>query len=185
MLPAVPRSNSPARAPAQTAVAFADRQPPLQPQPQLQQFQQQPAQVQRSLTRSGTIGGSLRRKPTRRATTRRPPVRSVVYEDEEEEGYGSGEGDDFELSTIRIKLHYQGDVRGMTMLPDTPWEEFVERVTTKFGVALEGLKMQFIDEDGVKVSLRDDSDYELAIETAREAAKGRPEGRLQVWCANV
>ena len=33
-----------------------------------------------------------------------------------------------------------------------------------------GLSMKFKDEDGGKVSLRDDSDFELAIETAREVA---------------
>ncbi|KAF8505373.1 hypothetical protein F5888DRAFT_430708 [Russula emetica] len=33
------------------------------------------------------------------------------------------------------------------------------------------------DEDGRKVSLRDESDYGIAIETARESAKGRPEGQ--------
>ena len=42
--------------------------------------------------------------------------------------------------------------------------------------------MKFKDEDGGKVSLRDEMDYELAIETARHNAKGRPEGRLEIWC---
>ncbi|EIW80831.1 hypothetical protein CONPUDRAFT_82858 [Coniophora puteana RWD-64-598 SS2] len=192
MLPAVPRSQSPAsQAPAPTAVGFVIQQPPREQQQYQQQQQQQPAQVQRALTRTTTAGGSLRRKPTRRTTTsrRQPSVsrsRTTVYEDEEE-GYGSGgsAASEFELSTIRIKLFYQGDVRGMTMHPATAWEEFVERVTLKFGTALEGLGMQFMDEDGVKVSLRDESDFELAIETAREAGKGRPEGKLQVWCTDV
>ncbi|EGO26507.1 hypothetical protein SERLADRAFT_360751 [Serpula lacrymans var. lacrymans S7.9] len=130
-------------------------------------------------------GGSLRRKVTRRPTqSRRPPV---TYEEEEEEGYVSGEYEDtqFELTKIKVKLHYQGDVRGMTFPPDTPFEEFVDRVTSKFGTSLEGLGMKFKDEDGGKITLRDDSDYELAIETARENAKGKPEGKLEIWCLDV
>ena len=65
-----------------------------------------------------------------------------------------------------------------------PFEEFLERVTAKFGKALDGLGMKFKDEDGGRVTLRDEMDYELAIETARESAKGKPEGRLEIWCAD-
>lgn len=132
---------------------------------------------------SRASGGSMRRKPTRRATQRRP---KAAYEEEEEEGYVSGEYDDpHELSNIRIKLHYQGDVRGMTLTPDTSFEEFVERVTSKFGTAMDGLGLKFKDEDDVKVTLRDDSDYELAIETARANAKGKGEGKLEIWCTDM
>ena len=42
--------------------------------------------------------------------------------------------------------------------------------------------LKFRDEDGGKVSLRNKSDYDLAIETARESAKGRPESKLGLWC---
>lgn len=133
-----------------------------------------------NISRAG--GGSLRRKPTRRPTQRRP---KTTYE-EEEEGYVSGEYDDpFELSNIRVKLHYQGDVRGMTLTPDISFEEFVERVTSKFGTAMDGLGLKFKDEDDVKVTLRDGSDYELAIETVRASAKGRPEGKLEIWCTDM
>jgi hypothetical protein len=110
------------------------------------------------------------------------PVISV-YEDEE--GYVSGEYEDgpFELVKIKVKLHYEEDIRGMTMTPDTSFGEFVEKVETKFGRKLD---MKFLDaEDGGKVSLRDESDYELAIETARESSKGKPEGKLEIWCVNA
>lgn len=66
-----------------------------------------------------------------------------------------------------------------------PFEEFIERVTTKFGVSFSGLGMKFKDEDGGKVTLRDEMDYELAIETARESAKGKPEGKLEIWCTDL
>lgn len=123
--------------------------------------------------------GTMRRRPTRRNTTRR-----VQSQYEEEEGYVSGDYEDapFELIKIRVKLHFRDDVRGMAIVPDMPWEEFLDRVCAKFDKAYGSLEMKFKDEDGVMVTMKDDSDYELAIETAREAAKGRPEGKLEVWC---
>ena len=65
--------------------------------------------------------------------------------EEEEEGYVSGEYDDppimYELSKIRIKLHYTDDVRGMTLSNENgagagwDWEEFRAKVAAKFGKA--------------------------------------------------
>jgi len=130
-------------------------------------------------------GSSVRRKLTRRTTNRsRAPV--SMYE-EEEEGYVSGEYEDgpFELVKIRVKLHYQGDVRGMALTPEMRFDEFMERVTTKFAVGLNALGLKFKDEDGGQVTLRDESDFELAIETARESAKGKPEGKLEIWCTDL
>ena len=73
----------------------------------------------------------------------------------------------------------------MAIPPMTSFTDFVERVTTKFGTSLTGLAMKFTDEEGTKISLRDESDFELAIETARESAKGRSEGKIEVWCVDV
>lgn len=70
----------------------------------------------------------------------------------------------------------------MALTPETPFEEFMDKVTAKFGKNINGLALKFKDEDGGKVSLRDESDYELAIETARESSKGKPEGKLEIWC---
>jgi neutrophil factor 2 len=111
-------------------------------------------------------------------------VPSVVY-DEEEEGYvtGSGEYDElYELVKIRVKIHCDGDVRGMALDPAVPFVDFKQRVAAKFETTPQSIVLKFRDEDGGKVSLRDESDYELAIETARESAKGRPEGKLELWC---
>jgi hypothetical protein len=108
-----------------------------------------------------------------------------MYE-EEEEGYVSGEYEDsFVLVKIRVKLHYQDDVRGMALVPETPFEEFMDKISLKFDKPRNGLLLKFKDEDGGKVSLRDESDYELAIETARESAKGKPEGKLEIWCTDA
>jgi len=131
---------------------------------------------------SNNAGGTLRRKVTRRPTMRRV----TVYEDEDgDDGFVTGEYDEFEMANIRVKLHYQDDVRGMTIPPTTSFKEFVERVTIKFGTSLTGLGMKFMDEEGTKISLRDESDFELAIETARENAKGRSDGKIEVWCVDM
>lgn len=73
----------------------------------------------------------------------------------------------------------------MAVSPETPFEEFMDKVTSKFGKTFNGLSLKFKDEDGGKVSLRDESDYDLAVETARESAKGKPEGKLEIWCADA
>ncbi|KAH9988051.1 hypothetical protein BJV77DRAFT_1061500 [Russula vinacea] len=115
------------------------------------------------------FGGSTRSGTIRRRVTRRTIAPSIY--DDEEEGYmtGSGEYDElYELMKIRVKIHCDGD--------------FKQRVAAKFETSPQSIMLKFRDEDGGKVSLRDESDYELAIETARESAKGRPEGKLEVWC---
>ncbi|KAF8653299.1 hypothetical protein AX16_003999 [Volvariella volvacea WC 439] len=131
--------------------------------------------------------GSVRRKPTRRGTQRGAPSRSQSLYEEDEEGYASGDYDEgpFELVKIRVKLHYNDDVRGMALTPDTPFEEFMDKVTAKFGRAMNGLGLKFKDEDGGKVTLRDESDYELAIETARAGSQGKAEGKLEIWCSDI
>ncbi|KAJ7708456.1 hypothetical protein B0H16DRAFT_1901243 [Mycena metata] len=105
----------------------------------------------------------------------------------EEEGHASGEHSDrpHKLIKIRVKLHYDDDLRGMALTPETPFEEFMDRVTAKFDKEINGLTFEFKDPDGRKMSLRDESDWEIAIETAREGAKGKPEGRLQIWCTDA
>lgn len=72
----------------------------------------------------------------------------------------------------------------MTLSPDVPYNEFIDKVSAKFGKASGAMGLKFKDEDGMKVSIRDDSDYDLALETARESAKGKPEGRLELWCTD-
>ena len=73
----------------------------------------------------------------------------------------------------------------MAIDPAMPFDEFVERVTTKFNKSFKALGMKFKDEDGGKVTLRDESDFEMAIETARESAKGKAEGKLEIWCSDA
>ncbi|KAG8934124.1 hypothetical protein FRC01_005023 [Tulasnella sp. 417] len=102
---------------------------------------------------------------------------------------------DFEqpLRKIRIKIHFGNEVRGMVVTPDIPLTDFLSSVCAKFSYELGALRVKFEDEDGTKVSLMDEGDWDLAIETARNmndnessiSGSTRPkpgEGRLKIWC---
>jgi hypothetical protein len=70
----------------------------------------------------------------------------------------------------------------MMLSPDTPFDEFMDKLTSRFGSTV---TIKFVDEDGIKVSLRDQDDYELAVETARQSSQGKREGKLEIWCTDV
>jgi len=112
-----------------------------------------------------------------------------MYE-EEEEGYVSGDYEDmpFELVKIRVKvcslfvyfsiyspIMLRSCTIGMTSADGPHTRNAVRGVsrtwTSKFGKTIDGLGLKFKDEDGTHVSLRDDSDYDLAIETARRVPR--------------
>ncbi|KAF8178558.1 hypothetical protein K438DRAFT_1843950 [Mycena galopus ATCC 62051] len=86
-----------------------------------------------------------------------------------------------ELNTIRVRVHLDDDVRGMALSADKTFE-FMNIMTSRFG---RELTFKFTDEDGFKFSLKDEFDYDLAMETARESSKGKPEGKLEIWCSNA
>jgi hypothetical protein len=73
----------------------------------------------------------------------------------------------------------------MTMTTDITFAEFMTKVCSKFQKRAGELDIKFTDEDGAKITLRDDSDFEMAIETARTQAKGRPEGKLELFCREL
>lgn len=83
----------------------------------------------------------------------------------------------------------------MMIAPDVGFAEFLEMVCAKFSYEYGGLRLKFEDEDGTRVSLRDEGDWEMAVEMARDVSAmsgsgstvgssvGKPgEGRLMVWC---
>lgn len=70
----------------------------------------------------------------------------------------------------------------MAITSDMPFDEFVDRITQKFDKSFDGLGMKFKDEDGTLITLMDESDYDLALETARDGSKGKTERKLEVWC---
>ncbi|KAJ7871090.1 hypothetical protein B0H13DRAFT_2061245 [Mycena leptocephala] len=66
--------------------------------------------------------------------------------------------------------------------PDTPFNEFMDKVTSRLGSTV---TLKFVDEDGIKVPLRDEDGYELAIGTARHSSKGKSKGKLEMWGTDV
>ena len=56
---------------------------------------------------------------------------------------GSGEFDEiYELTKIRVKIHCDGDVRGMTHKPVVPFLEFKQRVAAKFETSMQSIDAQ-------------------------------------------
>ena len=70
----------------------------------------------------------------------------------------------------------------MTIVPDSTFADFMQKVCSKFEKQIGELDLKFTDEDGGKITLRDESDFEMAVVTVRELAKGKPEGKLELWC---
>lgn len=159
---------SPTRAPSRSASALGGRSQSSYPSRSPSQYA-----PRRALSRKGTMASR----------------RTRSYD--EEEGYvsgsGGGEYDEvpFEATKIRVRLHFNGDLRGMAILPDISCDEFQDKVCAKFGREYGDLVLKFADEDGERVTLVDDSDFELAIETARAAALKGKESRLEIWCEKV
>ncbi|KAG9126081.1 hypothetical protein FRC07_004955 [Ceratobasidium sp. 392] len=131
---------------------------------------------------------TVRRAPSRKGTVKSRVGGSIgggrVYE--EEEGYVSGGGEEgdvpFELTKIRVRLHFNDSLRGMAIMPDISCDEFMDQVSAKFGKEYGDLVLKFADEDGARVTLMDESDFELAIETMRGASLKGKEPRLEIWC---
>ncbi|CAE6461410.1 unnamed protein product [Rhizoctonia solani] len=126
---------------------------------------------------------TVRRALSRKGTTMSRRTRSY----DEEEGYVSGSGGDyeepqFETTKIRVRLRFKNDLRGMAIMPDIACDDFMDRVCAKFGREYGDLSIKFVDDDGAKVTIIDESDFELAIETARAAALKGKESRLEIWC---
>ncbi|KAG8726665.1 hypothetical protein FRC12_023192 [Ceratobasidium sp. 428] len=146
--------------------------------------------VSRSASRSQ---GSYPSRTPSQYTVRRAPSRKGTVKSrgggrlyEEEEGYVSGgpeEGEvPFEMMKIRVRLHFNDSLRGMAIMPDISCDEFMDQVSAKFGKEYGDLVLKFSDEDGARVTLMDESDFELAIETTRAASLKGKEPRLEIWC---
>lgn len=135
---------------------------------------------------SGASG--LRRRGTAMGRQRSVVRRKNAYE-EEEEGYGSGDYEDVpsyvDFSKIRVKVRFGDEIRGLALTPDVPFIEFMSMLSSKFGISARRLEVKFKDEDGGHVSMKDEMDYEMALETAKESANGKGEGKLEIWCAET
>lgn len=69
----------------------------------------------------------------------------------------------------------------MAIMPDISCDEFMDQVCSKFGKEYGDLVVKFEDEDGARVTLMDESDFELAIEGIKIAASKGKEPRLEIW----
>jgi len=79
---------------------------------------------------------------------------------------------------IRLKLYFKDEIRAMVVSPSIPYTDLYKRVCDKLEQPLGRVRVKFEDEDGTRVSIRDDEDWEMAIGTTR--MKGT--GKLAVWC---
>jgi len=148
---------------------YTDYPPPPIPQGQSQQRVADWAAQSTTLKAPRGYGGDeLAVKRSQTTKTRR-------NKDEiEEEGYVSDEEIVSKLVKIRIKIYYNGDVRGMSINSSMTLFDFVDRIRAKF--SLESTPtMRFKDEDGVQVSIKDEDDWETAMEESKE--KG---GKLEI-----
>lgn len=71
----------------------------------------------------------------------------------------------------------------MALTPQTSFDDFARMVVSKFGQEWEDVSLQFRDEDGGRISLKDEMDWDMAIEVARGSGDplGKPEGKLEMW----
>jgi len=131
-------------------------------------------------------GGGVRRRGTSVGRQRSVRRNAPSYE-EEEEGYGSGGYDDgsafSDFSKVRVKVRFKDEVRGLAIAPDVSFAEFMGMLSAKFAIPVRKIDVKFKDEDGGQVSMKDEMDFEMALETARDSAGGKGEGKLEVWCS--
>ncbi|TIC11270.1 hypothetical protein E3Q11_02507 [Wallemia mellicola] len=81
---------------------------------------------------------------------------------------------------VRFKIHYGEDVRGMLVGNETSFEAFIHHILRKFEKRPGSFRVRFKDEDGIKITIQDHSDLELAIDTARLHGNGRSDGKLDI-----
>lgn len=142
-----------------------------------------------SLSRNPSASDNGAKKPLMRSNTM-GGGRLIVEQDDfgpttgisREDAYEGTVVAEREMSKVRIKLRYRGDTRGMSISPDMGLEDFIERVRRKFESESD-LPMQYKDVDGTLVSLIDSDDWESAIDEARENARGKSEGKLEIFIA--
>ncbi|WVW84321.1 hypothetical protein I302_106355 [Kwoniella bestiolae CBS 10118] len=99
---------------------------------------------------------------------------------------GSENGSWYDMVKIRVKVNYATHKRGMSILPTHTYEIFISLLKEKFPeLAREGgqIDVKFKDEDGDILSMRDEGDFEAAVDVARILGEGngRGEGRLEIW----
>lgn len=82
---------------------------------------------------------------------------------------------------IRVKIRVDGDTRCMSTFSDMDLRDFLSRLAVKLDRPPYDLAVRFRDEDGDMISLRDEGDWEAAMDCARSRASANGEGKLEVW----
>ncbi|KAF2133244.1 hypothetical protein P153DRAFT_428270 [Dothidotthia symphoricarpi CBS 119687] len=85
---------------------------------------------------------------------------------------------------IKVKVH-AGDTRYVFLSPDMEMREFVQSIREKFGIR-HNFKIE-IKDDGDMITMADQDDLEMAIETARDSARkeGGDVPKMEVWIKEV
>jgi len=67
---------------------------------------------------------------------------------------------------------------------DTSFDIFFAKLQAKFG--LSEMKLKYKDEDGSLVTIVDETDWDSAVDAAREhCPTGRQDGKLEIWVSEV
>lgn len=69
----------------------------------------------------------------------------------------------------------------MAISPTLPFPEFVEKIASKFRKNPKDFQLEFEYDDGEKIVMEDEGEYDMAIETARALGQGTPNWKLSVW----
>ena len=69
----------------------------------------------------------------------------------------------------------------MSISPTDSFVDFLDAIRAKFPEMTDEPSIRFKDEDGDTLSMQDDGDFEAAVDVARVMAKGRAEGKLEIW----
>lgn len=77
-------------------------------------------------------------------------------------------------NAVRIQLHFGGDVYVLIVLANVSFSSLVEKVATKIRfctgnktISEATMRLRYIDEDGDKISMKDNDDVQMAIEHSK------------------
>lgn len=111
---------------------------------------------------------------------RRAPSLMSTAESKYDDGV-SETGSFYDMVKIRVKVHVGKLTRGMSISPTDSFADFLDAIRAKFPEMTDEPNIRFKDEDGDTLSMQDDGDFEAAVDVARVMAKGRAEGKLEIW----
>lgn len=85
------------------------------------------------------------------------------------------------IENIRLKVHYADDMRYITILATTPFDEILNHIRRKFGLA-GALKLRTRDEDDDMITMADQEDLDTAVAMSLDAAgaERRTAAKLEV-----